>query len=68
MQYNSIVRKFLKDYIFSKKNYNVITAGPFVRLYCVELLLYKKCTKPINILINTNTECVIPNSIIRPNS
>lgn len=70
MQYNSIisaVRKFVKDSNFSKENY-VNFVGPFLPFYCVELLLYKKCTKPIYNLINTNVQCIIPNSIIRWNS
>lgn len=67
MQYNSIIsafQSFVKASNFSMENY-VNIVGPFLPFYCVELLLYKKCTKPIYNLINTNVQCIIPNLIIR---
>lgn len=70
MHYNSIISavgKFVNDSNFSMENYANIVS-PFVPFYCVELLLHKKCTKPIYILISTNAICVILNSIIRWNS
>ena len=48
---------------FSKDNYTK-TVGPFIPFHCVEILLYKKCTKPIYKLVNTKKET---NSICRWN-
>ena len=50
---------------FSKDN-NTKTVGPFIPFHCVEILLYKKCTKPIYKLVNTKKES-ITNSICRWN-
>ena len=36
---------------FSKDN-NTKTVGPFIPFHCVEILLYKKCTKSIYELFN----------------
>ena len=51
---------------FSKDNH-IKTVGPFIiPFHCVEILLYKKCTKPIYKLVNTKKES-IPSSICRWN-
>ena len=68
MKYNSIIcaiSKYVKDMNFSKDNY-IKTVGPFIPFHCVEILLYKKCTKPIYKLVNTKKER-IPSSICRWN-
>ena len=66
LKYNSIISaisKYVKDMNFSKDNYTK-TVGPFIPFHCVEILLYKKCTKPIYKLVNTKKET---NSICRWN-
>ena len=68
MKYNSIISaisKYVNDMNFSKENYTK-TVGPFIPFHCVEILLYKKCTKPIYKLVNTKKEG-ITNSIRRWN-
>lgn len=70
MQYNSMiiaVAKFAKGLRFCKETYSNII-GPFVPYHCVEILLYKKCTKHIYKLIYTNTVGILPTSIRRWNS
>ena len=61
----SAISKYVKDMNFSKDN-NTKTVGPFIPFQCVEILLYKKCTKPIYKLVNTKKEG-ITNSICRWN-
>ena len=48
---------------FSKDIY-IKTVGSFIPFHCVEILLYKKCTKSIYELFNTKEES-IPSSICR---
>ena len=66
MKYNSTVCAIsnnVKDMNFSKDNY-IKTVGPFIPFHYVEILLYKKCTKPIYKLVNTKKEITgIPSSI-----
>ena len=70
LKYNSIISaisKYVKNMNFSKDNYTK-TVGPFIPFHCVEILLYKKCTKPIYKLVNTRKESTcIPSSICRWN-
>ena len=66
MRHNSIIcaiSKYVKDMNFSKNNY-IKTVGPFIPFHYLEILLYKKSTKPIYNLVNSKKES-IPSSICR---
>ena len=48
---------YVKDMNFFKDNY-IKTVGQFIHFRCVEIPLYKKCTKPIYKLNNTKKESI----------